>query len=164
MICARCKETKNDAEFYALRKGKPERRRVCKPCRVARSNEWYRDNKEWAGKLTREWKAEHSMQHKEYKRKWAEDNKERAQEQRWRRYGINCTTAQRRAMLVAQSGRCAICKRQESEFKHGLAVDHNHITGKVRGLLCATCNNGVVKTVEDRFHLIERAIEYLKMV
>jgi hypothetical protein len=39
-----------------------------------------------------------------------------------------------------QSGRCKICTRSASELKRRLAVDHDHKTGRFRGLLCATCN------------------------
>jgi len=43
-------------------------------------------------------------------------------------------------MLKDQDYRCAICRRSQSLFKYNLHVDHNHSTGKVRGLLCAGCN------------------------
>ena len=42
------------------------------------------------------------------------------------------------AMLDAQHGVCAICGKLPQ--KKRLAVDHNHTTGKVRGLLCPSCN------------------------
>lgn len=42
------------------------------------------------------------------------------------------------AMLAAQDGRCAICTRIPRNRR--LAVDHDHFTGKVRGLLCYLCN------------------------
>ncbi len=39
-----------------------------------------------------------------------------------------------------QKGCCAICKKPQSAFKNRLALDHNHKTGKLRGLLCYYCN------------------------
>lgn len=48
--------------------------------------------------------------------------------------------AERQKLSDAQEQRCAICGRHESEFKNRLAVDHNHRTSKVRGLLCFFCN------------------------
>ena len=50
------------------------------------------------------------------------------------------------SMLEAQSGRCAICTRRPRARR--LAVDHDHDTGEVRGLLCYTCNHFVLGFVE----------------
>jgi hypothetical protein len=46
------------------------------------------------------------------------------------------------AMLTSQGGVCAICGRPPSE-KRRLAVDHDHATGAVRGLLCVPCNQAL---------------------
>lgn len=54
------------------------------------------------------------------------------------RYGITQLDYDR--FYQVQSGRCKICKRHQSELKTSLCVDHNHITGKIRGLLCRRCN------------------------
>ena len=43
-------------------------------------------------------------------------------------------------MVAAQKGCCAICGRHQTEFRKLLAVDHDHETGKIRGLLCVSCN------------------------
>lgn len=43
-------------------------------------------------------------------------------------------------MVIEQDNKCAICRRDRKEFKRKLAIDHDHITGKVRGLLCPPCN------------------------
>lgn len=51
--------------------------------------------------------------------------------------------AQYDKMLAAQGGKCAICKRPPKSRR--LAVDHDHKTGKVRGLLCFRCNYRVVR-------------------
>jgi Autographiviridae endonuclease VII len=59
-------------------------------------------------------------------------------------YGI--TVAQYDAMLVAQGGGCAICKQPPNTYlrrKASLAVDHDHATGEVRGLLCGRCNTAL---------------------
>ncbi len=52
--------------------------------------------------------------------------------------------AERTKLSVAQEGKCGICKKAETEFKHRLSVDHNHRTGQVRGLLCYRCNKFIV--------------------
>ncbi len=60
-----------------------------------------------------------------------------------RRYGL--TIEQFREMLLRQENKCASCGEPVREGKgRGCAhVDHNHITGKVRGILCAGCNVGI---------------------
>lgn len=53
-------------------------------------------------------------------------------------YGL--TLAEVEALRVAQGGCCAICRRPDEYRTGGLNVDHCHVSGKVRQLLCATCN------------------------
>lgn len=52
---------------------------------------------------------------------------------------------------------CAIC---DSKPKKYLAVDHNHKTNKIRGLLCSTCNNGLGCFKDDPIKL-QKALNYL---
>jgi len=74
-------------------------------------------------------------------------------------YGI--TLKDYRDMLKKQNYRCAICKLPNSYFKKSLAVDHNHKTGKIRGLLCQLCNAflGRIESNKMRLSII---IKYLK--
>jgi hypothetical protein len=64
-----------------------------------------------------------------------------------------------------QSGVCAICNKPETAVIHGrqmsLAVDHCHDTGKVRALLCNSCNQGIGMLKHDR-DLLQKAIAYLE--
>ena len=64
-----------------------------------------------------------------------------------------------------QHGVCAICKKFETEKFRGkvvrLAVDHNHTTGQLRGLLCAACNRAIGLMKEDPQRL-EAAARYLR--
>ena len=68
-------------------------------------------------------------------------------------------------MLVAQNGKCAICNEPETQMRNGkkksLAVDHDHATGRVRGLLCTECNQGIGKLKDDR-NVLLAAIQYLE--
>lgn len=74
-------------------------------------------------------------------------------------YGI--TSNQYDALLVAQAGLCAICKRPEkARSKKFLAVDHDHNTGEIRGLLCHKCNAGLGHFDEDS-DLLADALAYL---
>ncbi len=59
--------------------------------------------------------------------------------------------------LAEQDGKCAICKRSDlSKGDNHFAVDHNHETGAVRGLLCTPCNSlvGAMERVPDCFMAI----------
>jgi len=125
-------------------------------------------NKAWA----RQHRATESF--KEYRRKYNEDNRERLalqnKEYRLRNaarlrdaalkaeYGI--TLVDYNALLIKQEHKCAICKGDEAETIRGLYVDHNHRTGRVRGLLCQKCNSGV-GFLQDSITLMQSAISYL---
>lgn len=62
--------------------------------------------------------------------------------------------------IEAQNHRCKICNRHESEFKKGLCVDHCHITGKFRGMLCIKCNTAV-GSMDDNVDRLKAAVDYL---
>jgi len=62
-------------------------------------------------------------------------------------------------MLEAQNGACAICG-SIGNGKKALAVDHCHTTGKIRGLLCDDCNNGLGRFRDNKQSLL-KAIDYL---
>lgn len=62
------------------------------------------------------------------------------------RFGI--TVEQYDALEAKQGGLCAICRRPCPSGRK-LAVDHDHLTGRVRGLLCMNCNQGLGKFDDD---------------
>ena len=78
------------------------------------------------------------------------------------------------AMLARQAERCAICRRHwkecgslnrsryEAAFLHYLCVDHDHATGKVRGLLCNGCYTAIGMFEEDQARF-RAAAEYLAL-
>ena len=88
-----------------------------------------------------------------------------------RKYGI--TLEHLALLLEQQNGCCAICSRpwqecvsakrakHDAAFLQYLCVDHDHKSGKVRGLLCNACNTAIGMLEEDasRFHA---AVRYLK--
>ena len=75
-----------------------------------------------------------------------------------RKYGISGEDW--RDMHRRQKGKCAICGTVGAYSDRGLHVDHDHVTGKFRGLLCAHCNHGLGK-FKDSKKLLRLAIEYL---
>jgi hypothetical protein len=76
-----------------------------------------------------------------------------------KKYGIGIE--QYNKMFAAQKGQCVICGRHQTEFAKGLAVDHDHASGKIRQLLCVNCNNGL-GCFMDSIGLLHKAVEYLQ--
>ena len=100
--------------------------------------------------------------------KWWRKNPERAHKlvkayQLKHEYGLDVEEYD--TMLMEQHGVCAICGEPESQSRHGkilaLAVDHDHTTGKIRGLLCSRCNLMVGLMEREPFELAGRAMLYL---
>jgi hypothetical protein len=73
-------------------------------------------------------------------------------------YGITMDDYDR--ILKSQNGQCAICKGGTS--KNHFALDHNHKTGNIRGLLCARCNTGLARFMDNITNL-RRAVRYMKL-
>ena len=63
-------------------------------------------------------------------------------------------------MLEERDHRCEICGKRPR--KQALAVDHNHKTGEIRGLLCAYCNGKVLKYLRDDRRLAQGLVRYLR--
>lgn len=74
-------------------------------------------------------------------------------------YGI--TIEDYNQFLENQNNKCAICNRDQSEFTRKFAVDHCHITDKIRGLLCGNCNVGI-GNLQDDIEILKNAIKYLE--
>jgi len=80
------------------------------------------------------------------------------------KYGL--TIAQYELMLESQGKKCAICETETPGGRCGnagpvFAVDHCHATGRIRGLLCNSCNTALGGFKDNQLYLC-RAIEYLK--
>jgi hypothetical protein len=74
-------------------------------------------------------------------------------------YGM--TLLQYESMLAGQGGVCKICKTDQPGGQWNVfAVDHDHATGAVRGLLCAKCN-AALGALNDDIGLFLKAIDYL---
>lgn len=58
----------------------------------------------------------------------------------WKRQGFQITIDKYDELLKKQNNQCALCGRHCSEFFHLLSVDHDHKSGRIRGLLCYSCN------------------------
>lgn len=69
------------------------------------------------------------------------------------------TEKQYDGILAGQGGKCAICLKPPTST--ALAVDHDHITGRIRGLLCYRCNHFLVGRHRDP-ELVQRIADYLR--
>lgn len=105
--------------------------------------------------------------HRQGTKNWYRDNPEKAKSQRLKRYGIDLDGYN--ALRVKQKYCCSICGLHETKVSQGRAktpdtalhVDHDHATGKVRGLLCTNCNI-ILGKCYDKIDTLKKAIQYLK--
>lgn len=67
-----------------------------------------------------------------------------------------------RILDVVQGGRCAICGGRPSTSGVRFAVDHDHKTQAVRGILCSRCNHELLGAAHDSLPILLRAVNYLR--
>lgn len=154
-ICSKCEAEKDRSEFY-------HNMGVCKVCHAIRTNEWkknnpakakttalksYYKNKEARDKTSRQWQLANPEKVKRIAIKWELKTK----------YGI--TLEKYESMVEAQNGLCAVCNTKPSHRR--LDVDHSHISGKLRKLLCSNCNTALGLLKEDK-ERITKLLQYLE--
>lgn len=121
--CNKCSAAKLLTDFFKDKNNKTDGRySICKACKQSATYKWRDENRE-------EYNAQHSQ--------WAAKNYQRL---RLLRYKLS--PEQHAQMLLDQKGTCAICNKLP-QGKRPLCVDHDHYTGKVRGLLCYGCNRAL---------------------
>jgi hypothetical protein len=105
----------------------------------------------------REWKASHMKRHLANCKTWRDRHPEKNRNHQYLRlYGISLEDYDK--ILTQQEGVCACCGKPDFIRLH---VDHDHKTGKVRGLLCHICNQKVLPTLEIYGDRLQLGIEYL---
>lgn len=126
--------------------------RICTGCKISKphSEYYFRSN----GTLQADCKKCHTRRGSEAYSKRKHVVKLR---QIFRNYGI--TPDEYFSLVDRQQGLCAICKGESKNLE--LCVDHDHVTGKVRGLLCRTCNLGLGH-FKDNSQILSAAISYLR--
>lgn len=138
--CNKCGEVKT---LFSFPKGKQRKdgshgyRPMCKECTVEQNLDVYHNK---GGK---------------------EKQKQRSFKNNLKRYGI--TPSEYKDLFEKQQGRCCICNTTEATRRnvtYNLFVDHDHKTGKVRGLLCHNCNTALGHFKDDT-KILKTAIEYL---
>jgi hypothetical protein len=137
--CTKCKNEKDLSEFYHTRAD-------CKECMLKYRRERYASNP-----YDKEYAEKYKYARKGYRLK--------------QRYGISVEEYE--SLLILQNGVCAICMGAENFFCkvdktiRSLAVDHDHESKKIRGLLCNKCNRGI-GLFQDNTSLLDAAKSYLE--
>lgn len=114
--------------------------KTCVTCRRNAAKAWRTENRDRNLRRIREWRRANKERLNAVDRKWARANPEKVRNRTLRhRYGVDHQWVL--SQIEIQGGRCPICSRN-FEQKQGLApnVDHDHVTGKVRGVICGSCN------------------------
>lgn len=147
--CTNCKLEKDISEFGINKSVKDGHQDWCKKCM---SN--FQKNRRLNPIVRKKEKESHKRYiDKHSKKMWAYHLK--------RTYGI--TLENYNQMLIQQGNRCAICSIEFNNTKSDTkcCVDHNHITNKVRGLICKKCNIGLSR-FNDNTTILINAIKYLE--
>lgn len=149
--CSKCGTEKPLDGFHRDRGNKDGLYAYCKECACAKTAAWKQANPERSKEAQRASRQKRPRVYRNKKLLWT--------------FGI--TLEQYEQMEAAQGGVCAVCKQPEREVHprsgklRNLAVDHNHETGAIRGLLCNACNRGI-GLLNDNPDLLETAAKYLK--
>ena len=128
----------------------PMQLKQCRSCGVEKPlSEFYVRNPDCKGCTLLKRKEDYRKNRDKYRSKELKKN-----------YGI--TLEEYNLMFAEQDGCCAICGTHQCSTGKSLAVDHDHISGQIRGLLCANCNTALGK-LNDDIETILRAADYLRL-
>lgn len=146
--CSGCRTVKPLTEFSSWLGGRKERNHYCYDC----ANKRGRNPDLRALRCKREAVRRQQLP------------KTHARNHNLKRFSLN--QEQYEMLLKEQAGVCAICQKPETTRHNGgttssLAVDHDHATGKIRGLLCSRCNPGLGYFKDDPV-LLSNAIRYIE--
>lgn len=117
---------------------------------------WYARNKQRVAEKVKRWQQANPGNARLRSLKWYRNNREKvAALLRFKKYGVSPEEYIR--LNRSQENRCAICQKP---FVKTPLIDHCHATGKVRGLLCRSCNT-ILGAWQDSIEIFQRAISYL---
>ena len=160
-VCTKCgKELPATLEyFYKVKDGLNTR---CKSCIKKYKRKWYEKNEE---KVLRKRKENYFSNHDDSLKKsraYRENNKSllRVRELETN-YGVE--EIEIVSLMDSQRGCCAICGNSlvSPYSKKSFSVDHDHNTGRVRGLLCFPCNTSL-GSLKESIDILESMIRYIK--
>lgn len=154
-FCQGCKTPKPVGEFYKDQAQKDGKSRLCKEC-TGLKNKLYETNNPGKKKdRQKRWKTKHRDRELIKKRVWNANNRLKL---RASTYNITVADYER---LLQKHTVCAICGNPPKGRKP-LHIDHDHFTGKVRGLLCSGCNLAI-GLFRENIEAMQSAIHYLKI-
>jgi excisionase family DNA binding protein len=117
--------------------------------------QWRDENKDKKA----EWRRNNPDKNKQYCKDYYADNARKVcDQQRFKKYNI--TQEQYNLLLKTQEEACAICRSKTAGGQGTWHIDHDHVTGAIRGLLCTQCNTMIGLAKDDPQRLLA-AIEYL---
>lgn len=136
--CSKCKEKKPLSHFHKAGDRTSGVTSQCKICKNKSRQVFYQNHRDYEGFRRKRWNKENPEKVRLHKRNFYRKHKDRLTKaapshHRKHRYGLGEVEYQK--LLQKQNNGCALCGQ-----KKRLCVDHNHNTGKVRGLLCHGCN------------------------
>lgn len=128
---------------------------VCKKTGISKGL----SKKEYNKQYDKQWKINNPEKVKKYNKQYYINNPEKVKQ-----YSIkhlyDISSEEYFGKLYLQNNYCAICGKHQDEFRRNLAVDHNHITEQIRGLLCYKCNT-LLGNVSENVSILKEAIKYL---
>jgi hypothetical protein len=167
--CHTCKRTKNRDEFHNHKLHSDGKASKCKSCKseYAKRPE-VKERSKVKQRIRYQTRPEVREAHRKQHAEWSKTEigkKCILNSQVMFYFGITADTYLE--MVKRQNNKCAICKKTETAThpRHKtvkrLSVDHDHISGKVRELLCQACNTSL-GSLGDSIELLQSAIDYLK--
>jgi hypothetical protein len=109
--------------------------------------------------LCKKWRVANPEKAKAIRRKWRLANLTKIRELQLL-YKYNLTSKEWEQIFDTQGRVCAGCKRPPSDFKHTFAVDHDHSTHLIRGILCWKCNS-LLPVRKNLKELLQNLLTYL---
>lgn len=157
--CRKCGEVKTLESYHNSVNTKDGRYAMCKQCVCAKNTAWRNANKGKVAECKKRYALRNWEAIRKHQREYMATRKVEAAEyrRRWnlaKRYGI--TMEQYADMFDAQGGVCAVCR----QARNRMVVDHDHVTGRVRGILCQRCNV-CLGGLGDNLDGVMKAVRYL---
>lgn len=156
-VCRKCGAEKDIEDFYKHKTNKDGRWGSCILCVKERTTAYLKAHPGIRNLAMRNWRHRHPERVKRYKSQGYRPERARAYGLR-KNYGLS--TSEYEQKLAAQDGICAIFGKP-SEGRRHLAVDHDHVTGVNRGILCSRRNLSI-GAFEHNPVLLENVIGYLR--